>query len=136
LDFGEEDDSKHVLIVDAEPGRPVKIDQVPLAGGRRLRTLAGTLVELIPHSTQTGDAWLRVRVHESARPGLADEVRDHFPNAVEVTIERPEERDAPARPQRLGRQPAELFAEYLELHDIEDPRLLALFAELHEEAGG
>ncbi|MDH3226216.1 MAG: exonuclease SbcCD subunit D [Thermoleophilia bacterium] len=135
LDFGEENDSKHVLVIDAEAGRPAKIDQVPLTEGRRLRTLAGSLGELIPQSDSIGEDWLRVRVHEVARPGLADDVREHFPNAVEVMIERLEDRDTPARPRRIGRQPGELFAEYLELNDIEDPRLIALFAELHEEAG-
>jgi exonuclease SbcD len=111
------------------------VDHVPLTAGRRLRTLEGSLDELLEQTAAPGDDWLRVRVHEPARAGLADEVRERFPNAVEVVIHRPKDPEEPTRARRLGRQPSELFAEYLELNDIRDPRLLALFGELYEEVG-
>jgi exonuclease SbcD len=135
LDFGEESDAKQVLLVDAEPGRPARVEQVRLSGGRRLATLSGTLAELREVEVDP-EAWLRVRVRERGRPDLADEVRALLPNAVEITVARDEDLGEAERSERIGREPHELFGEYLREHDIADPRLLALFAELHEEVTG
>src|SRR5213079_1851791 len=82
LDFGETADEKCVLVVEAEPGKPARVEPRPLKSGRRLRTLRGTLAELA--GLDTGDDYLRVVVRESARAGLGDDVRALFPDAVEV----------------------------------------------------
>ena len=37
-------------------------------------------------------------------------------------------------PQRLGRDPSELFRDYLDVRKVEDPRVAALFDELLVEA--
>ena len=135
LDFGETADEKVVVLVEAEPGRPARVEAVPLSAGRRLRTVRGTLAELAALAGGVGDDHLRVVVREAPRPGLADEVRDRFPQAVEVRLEPPEGAGgAPARPQRLGRSARELFGEYLAERSEHDPRLLALFDELHDVA--
>ncbi len=43
LDFGEVEQDKRVVVVDAKPGRAPSIESVPLTAGRRLRDVKGTL---------------------------------------------------------------------------------------------
>jgi exonuclease SbcD len=133
LDFGEEADHKAVLLVEAEPGSPASVRPITLTSGRRLRTLRGNLLELRAWAGDVGDDWLRVEVDEPARAGLADEVREVLPNAVQVSARPVEAADGRERVTRLGRSPDELFAEYLAEQDVEDERLVTLFRELHDE---
>ena len=135
LDFGEARDEKAVLIFDAEPGLPVgRVEPVPLAAGRRLRTITGSMDDLRAIEGTTGDDYLRVVLTETARAGLAEQVRDLFPHAVEVRVESEREPTTTARPERLGRSSPELFGEYLVEADAADERVLSLFTELHEQA--
>lgn len=129
LDFGEEENPCGFLLVDAEPGRPAEVRQVPLAAGRRLRTIAGSLERLAEMAHETDDEYLRVRVNERPRVGLGDEVRALFPNAVDVRIADPAEPSAAAEDtvERLREEPRQIFSEYLAEQGNEDPRLLALF---------
>lgn len=133
LDFGEEADRKAVLIVEAVPGSPATVRPVPLEAGRALRTLRGSMADLRARAGDVGDAWLRVEVDEPARAGLADEVRELLPNAVQVSARPVEVAAGGAQVSRLGRSPDELFAEYLAEQGVEDERLVALFRELHDE---
>jgi DNA repair protein SbcD/Mre11 len=134
LDFGEEPDRKAVLVVDAEPSSPARVRPVELSSGRALRTLQGSLDDLRRAAATVGDAWLRVEVDEPARAGLVEEVRELLPNAVAVSARPVEAEGRAERPARLGRSPAELFAEYLDEQGIDDERLLALFQELLDDA--
>lgn len=134
LDFGEEEDMKAVLIVEAEPGLPARVEQRRLEGGRRLRTLRGSLSELEAMVGQTADDFLRVELVEKARTGLADEVRAIFPGAVEVRLAVAEHEPTTAIPRRLGRDPGELFREYLTHRNVDDPALVALFDHLLADA--
>ena len=131
LDFGETRDEKSVTIVEAQAGKPSDIRVVPLTQGRRLRTLRGTLEDLQAQAGTTGEDYLRIIVRGERRAGLADQVREWFPDAVDVAVERQEYSGAtPARPQRQGRTPHELFAEYLTERGATDERVVALFDEL------
>ncbi len=146
MDFGEQADRKSVLIVEAEPGAPAQVRAVPLRSGRVFATVRGTLAELeqlaaarpapdepADGSGATGE-YLRVVVREKARAGLADEVRQLFPNTVEVKIDAPGSAQAgPSVQARRGRSPHELF-ESLTERGVDDPRLLVLFDELLDEA--
>jgi exonuclease SbcD len=137
LDFGETNDRKGVLLVEARPGTPATVRPVELAAGRRLRILRGTLAELAAVAGTTDSDWLKVIVREAPRVGLADEVRTLFPEAVVVAVERPEPAGAvgagAGELSRRGRTPAELFAAYLDDRGIEDPPLQGLFAEILEQ---
>ena len=109
---------------------------------RRLRTVEGTLAEVLALAGRTGDDLLRVRIRDTPRAvGLAEQVREALPDALEVRI------DASAASPASGasedrrsatdhrRSPHELFAEYLAGTGVQDQRLVALFAELlHDEA--
>jgi exonuclease SbcD len=134
LDFGEGGDRKAVVVVDAEPGLPVVVSTRDLLGGRRLRTLRGTLAQIEAMADTVGDAYLRIELEEPARAGLADEVRAILPEAVEVRLAVLASEAERAVPQRLGRDPSELFRDYLGVRKVEDPRLTALFDELLVEA--
>lgn len=135
LDFGETADAKAVHLVDARPGAPAAVRVVPLTAGRRLRTIEGSLAELEPLAGTTGDDFLRVVVRERPRPGLADDVRALFAEAVDVVVARQDDVASAAPTARLGRSPRELFAEYLAEQAAADDSLLALFDELLEAAG-
>jgi exonuclease SbcD len=134
LDFGEEGDTKGVLLVDAAAGRPAVVTPLPLLAGRRLRTITGSLLELAGAAGATGDDYLRVVVREPLRVGLADEVRALLPTAVDVTVERPGDAPVATRIDRAGRSPHELFAAYLAERGVDDGRLTTLFSEVYEEA--
>ncbi len=137
LDFGEDDAACSVTIVDVAPGLPAEVRSVELREGRRLRTVAGTLEELRAQAAADDDAWLRVIVHEATRAGLADEVRVLFPHAVDVRVVAPEVADSVVtRPDRSGRTPTELFAEFCASERVDDPRVAALFADLLDAAAG
>jgi exonuclease SbcD len=87
LDFGEVDQDKSVVLVEAKAGKPPKIEEVPITAGRRLLDLEGTFDEVLTRAGSTGDAYLRVRVRtDGPVPGLADRVREQFPHAIRVEL--------------------------------------------------
>jgi DNA repair protein SbcD/Mre11 len=138
LDFGETANEPAVNVVDVHPGLPADVRPVSLTAGRRLRTLRGTLDDVLGGAAGAAHDHLRVVLDEPARAGLADEVRSRLPNAVEVVLEpgrAAEARPAPDR-DRLGRTPHDLVAEYLAEHDAHDERVVALFDELVEDLIG
>lgn len=137
LDFGEvERDHKAVLVVEAEPNLPATVRTVDLTRGRPLRTVRGPLAELESRVAELGDAHLRVVLTDPERAGLADEVRERFPTAVDVRIERDDEAGDGEQAWELDdfhQSPADLFAQYLDEAQVTDPDLTALFAELLEQ---
>jgi DNA repair protein SbcD/Mre11 len=140
IDFGEEANESVALVVTAAPGIRADVRPVPVTGGRRLRTLRGTLDEVIAEGEQAGDAYLRVVLAEPGRAGLGDLVREKLPDALEVMLD-DEHRPRPGtrggdRPSRAGRGPLQLFGDYLGEQNIEDPRIPRMFAELLDELTG
>jgi DNA repair protein SbcD/Mre11 len=138
VDFGEQENTPVVCVVDAAPGTPAAVTDVPIQAGRRLRTLRGTVAELSVLGEMVGDDFLRVWVREPARAGLREEVTALLPNALEVRID--PEFAAPlsvARPSpEPGRTPVELFGEYLGSRGVADQRVAELFRTLHERVTG
>jgi exonuclease SbcD len=135
LDFGEQHDVKGALLVEALPRTPAKVEPVELSGGRAFRTVAGTLGQLGEQVRPGDDAYVRVVVHERTRVGLADEVRELFPDAVDIRVDAPERPFDPAADTPTDRlEPRDQFAGYLRDREIDDERLVALFDELHDEA--
>jgi DNA repair protein SbcD/Mre11 len=119
LDFGEAGEDKSVVVVDADPGRPVRVELVPLRTGRRLTEYTGTLEELRAQAGQIGDAFVRaVIVSEEPIPHLAAAAKDAAPRATFVAID---PRCAASQLAVLDRTEAEgeepglpdLFADYL-----------------------
>jgi exonuclease SbcD len=136
VDFGESDEDKHVLLVEATPGARAVVQPVPLTTPERLLTVRGTLAELTDQAATFGDAWLRVFVRAAPRAGLADEVRVALPRALDVRLDAPADRDTddkPGRSTRTGRSPHDLFGEFLRERGVDDERLVALFDTLLDE---
>lgn len=134
LDFGEVADQKGALLVNAEPGRPASVEELPFSAGRRLMSIQGSLEQVLARADETGDAYVRVVLHESARVGLADEVRKVIPNAVEVILESPHQPRKSVE-KRQGLDPVDAFSRYLAERDAADQSVESLFAELLEEVG-
>jgi exonuclease SbcD len=135
VDFGEEENSPSVSIVETTADTAAKVREVPITSAVPLRTLRGTLPEL---ALMTVDprAWLRVYVREKPRAGLKEDVQALLPQALEVRVDPralPElDTTAPAAP-RAGRSPTALFAEYLTAKGVGDDALAGLFNRLHDE---
>jgi len=134
VDFGEQDNTPVVVLIDATPSTPARTTDLPLIAGRRLRTVRGTVADLATSAGELGDAFLRVYVTQPARAGLREDVLDALPNALEIRID-PEfatvastGRAAP----RPDRSPSELFGDYCAQHGVDDARIQALFDELHD----
>ena len=133
LDFGEEDNEPVALVVTATPDSRAHVRPVPLAGGRPLRTVRGTLDEVIAEGEQSGDALLRVILTQKASAGLGDLVREKLPNALDVQLDeryRPQRAGDGERRSRLGRSPTDLFADFLAEQNVDDRRVAAMFADL------
>ncbi len=142
LDFGESEQQKVVNIVDVEPGIPAKVRAVPLSSGRPLLTLTGTLADLknqvsamdSDQRASLSDSWIRARITERSRLGLADEVRELLGSGVvDVRIEAPVD-VAPRSTRRTSeRSPAQLFSQYLSEAGVAEPQLEQAFSDLHDE---
>lgn len=139
LDFGEQDDEKSFVVVEAKAGTPSKIGRVPYRGGKKLSTVSGTLQELEARSDQLRAAgWLRVRLAAPKRePDLAGKVRRLLDNAVVVDLVLPEQADGPTQAARPSADapPRDLFrAYYASKHGHEpEPVVLDTFDRLLSE---
>jgi exonuclease SbcD len=134
VDFGEEENTPSVTIVEVGTRRAATVREVPITAAAPLRTVRGTLAELAELADQT--AWLRVYVREAPRAGLREEVQELLPRALEVRID-PELLPNPGTARtvrRAGRSPRELFADYLDSRGHADDGVRELFDELYEEA--
>ena len=136
LDFGETHDEHCVLLIEAKAGVPAHVQRVPLTAGRALRTIKGRAHQVAAHAGTTGDDYLRVIVEEPPSPGLADGIRELFPNAVDVIVEPPDRDDAGRQtidPATLRGDPGTLFRRYLEETGIQDDALARLFDQLLQD---
>jgi len=136
VDFGEQDNTSVVCVVEARPSVPARVTDIPVTSGRRLRTVRGTLPELEAQAGSFGDDYLRVWLRERTRAGLREDTVAIMPNALEVRID-PAFAE-PSRTQRpettyAVRSPGQLFADYCASVQVEDPRMAALFGELYDE---
>jgi exonuclease SbcD len=142
LDFGEEQQDKSVVVLEAKPGRAPSIELLPITAGRRLRTLTATFSELERLASEWTEAdYLRVRVKaDGPTPGLAERVKELLPNALDVTVEHPRENGKPGASApgegRVKLAPSRLFAAYYEHRNQTAPpaELQQLFDQIHEEA--
>ena len=140
LDFGEKEQEKRVVLVDASPGKAASIESVPLSAGRRLRDVSGSVEELRAMAKDLGDAFLRVKLKTVVPvPGLAEQVKELLPNALDVSVDHPREAAEIQREQedpRTRLEPGELFEKYYERQNgaLPSPELRKLFRALYEEA--
>ncbi|HVV20111.1 MAG TPA: exonuclease SbcCD subunit D [Pseudonocardiaceae bacterium] len=139
LDFGEEANESMALLVSVQPDSRAHVRPIPVAGGRPLRTLRGTLDQVVELGREHEDAFFRVILAQKAAAGLADRVREALPNVLEVQIDeefRPKPTGNSPERSRLGRTPTDLFADFLAEQNVEDKDVAGLFAELLDEVTG
>jgi exonuclease SbcD len=140
LDFGEKEQEKRVVVVEAHPGQAASIESVPLSAGRRLRDVSGSFEELRKMGKELGDAFLRVKLKTVVPvPGLAEQVKELLPNALDVSIDHPRDAAEIQREKedpRTRLAPGELFVAYYERKNGAPPsqELRKLFRSLYEEA--
>ena len=136
VDFGEQDNTNVVLLVEATPATPARVTDLPITSGRRLRTVTGTVADLAERAEEFGDDYLRLIVREPYRAGLPDEVRAVLANVLQIRIDpefaRPIHRPSHAASETRN-SPTELFAVFCGERGVEDPRVAALFAQLHDD---
>jgi DNA repair protein SbcD/Mre11 len=134
VDFGEQDNTPVVCMVRATSSTPAEVTDVPITTGRRLRTVHGTVTEILNQAHTFGNDYLRVVLREPSRAGIKDEITDILPNVLEVRIDADfAATTATHRSARTGKSPEELFAEFCIERGIVDPRIASLFTELHDE---
>jgi exonuclease SbcD len=136
LDFGEREQDKSIVVVEAVPGRRAKTEQIPITAGRRLRDVAGSIDELERMAPEAGDAYLRVTVNvDRPVPALADRVRDMLPNALDVRLDYERSQEHQPRESVRALDPREQFVTYYRDHHGVDPsdELLAAFGRVAEE---
>ena len=133
IDFGEEDNTPSVSIVEVTASTAARVRDVPVTAAVPLRTVRGTLAELSAVKPDER-AWLRVYVRETPRAGLREEVQALLPRALEVRID-PQllPRLEPTTTTRTGHSPRELFGEYLTAKGVDDEPVVELFNRLYEE---
>lgn len=136
VDFGEQDNTSVVCLVQASPSTPATITDLPITAGRRLRTVHGTVAEIVGRAEEFGDDFLRVIIREPARAGLREEITDVLPNALEVRIDTEfalSITNQAARTDHRDRSPAELFGDFCAARGVADERVQLLFERLHDE---
>ena len=136
LDFGEQDQRKRVVVIDAHPRKPAKIESIEITAGRNLRDVSGTLAQLTAQAAEFANDLLRVTVlSDSPIPGVADHIRDLLPNALEVRPGWSSPAQA-AAPEISGTDPFDLFCRYYSKQTGSQPadQVAKLFKELYEEA--
>lgn len=111
-----EEHTKSVRIVDCAD--IITVTSLPIDVGRPVRTLRGTLAELLDSRTfnDVGDAWVRAELADtSVQLGALDQLRARFPNVVEVQ-QAGLQRQAQFTNQEVGevRNPTHIIASYLD----------------------
>ncbi len=142
LDFGEAGQTKRVNVVDIAPGRKAKVREVPLTTPKRLRNVGShkegvTLDELKTLAPEVTEDYVKVFVKvDRPLPGLAEQVREIVPNAVDIVVERTDEEAEDTGPAVQQMSAQELFTTYHQGTYGSEPApvLLALFNRLYEEA--
>ena len=132
LDFGESGETKRVVIVDVEPGRPASTTSVPLTAGRRLLRPSGEWQEIVA-TDGVYESYLDLTVRTAGPdPDLAARAHEEFDFVVKVRADYP--RVETDRPNRAGRTLSELYADYyVDREGTDAPvELVSGFAELME----
>lgn len=139
VDFGEQENTSVVCLVDASPGTPASVTDIPITAGRRLRTMRGTVEQLVAGGgDEADDAWLRVWVQEPSFPGMRDEILAALPTALEIRLDPAFAQptagsDRPAFESIAARTPADLFTEYCRSRQVDPSRLIGLFDRLNDD---
>ncbi|MGW4888151.1 exonuclease SbcCD subunit D [Streptomyces murinus] len=136
IDFGEQNNTNVVCLVEATPGTPAQITDIPVTAGRRLRTVEGTVAQLTADPASYGEDYLRLVVTQPAYAGMRDDLYEALPNALQILIH-PDYASTGATAgigvHQPVRTPAQLFADYCHSVGVSDDRVTDLFNQLHDD---
>lgn len=127
LDFGEEGEEKSVVVVEANPGRPPKLERIAISAGRLLKTVAGTFEEIAANAARVGDAYVKalVDIEDGDVFYLRERVAKALPDATVVAAfprnfvgSAPVVEEAGIEPE--SREVADDFREFLRQEGIAD----------------
>lgn len=140
MDFGERDQKKSVCLIEAHPGKPATITEIPLTKGKWLLRRTGTAEALLAQAPEFSDAWVEVVVSlEKLDVDLVNKIRA-LPEVISLRFEEPQEesaRNGETEKRGSGDRPAvELFRDYYKVKKKTEPepQLVALFERLYQEA--
>ncbi|WP_079084268.1 metallophosphoesterase family protein [Streptomyces longwoodensis] len=145
FDFGECDDAKSVLLVEADPQRPTRTAPQRLTAGRLLKKFTGTLEELAFRAEEFSNTFLDVTItSQNLIPQLSQKVATAVPDAdvVYLTEDCAETRITPLNVSDLPQEEPELtesFRAYLTEHGTPGrvaDEVLAAFGSLLHHPGG
>lgn len=141
LDFGEVDETKSFLVVEAQPGAPVGVEAIAYEGATPLVDRVAGLDEIEAEAESLAKAgWLRLTVPlESPDPDVAGRIRQLLPNAVVIRLQLPDiDRVVAPLGAPAGASAAEMFVAYYLREHGKAPAdgVVAAFKELHEQVGG
>lgn len=119
LDFGEAGEKKQVNLIEVFPGQPARVEAIPLASGRELRSVRVELdtveQKLEAVKRQGFNGLLRVVVQApggTALPGLKDRVLKLMPDVLSVELEATQQDLVAPELRREGLSLLELFERY------------------------
>ena len=139
LDFGEVGDTKHALLVEAQPGKPSTVTPLPVSAGRRLFRVELTEEQLDAQFDELTeiDGWLKLVIKlERMKPGLKERLQQNLPNLLTVEQLMPGETSEELEHVDLrALSLVDSYRTYLEVEKgMEDPsELVGLFQALHDE---
>jgi exonuclease SbcD len=136
LDFGEREQQKRVVIVEAHAGARAVWESIPLQSGRKLRHVVTTIDQLPSAARDSGSDFVRVVVKTKDRiAALSQRVSAALPNAVAVQQEF-EMAPPDVRPAPVQLAPRERFRRFLweEKRIAASPEALDAFDRLYDEA--
>lgn len=145
LDFGEEGQRKQVVLVEIDPrSHATRLEEIPLSRVKQLRTLGSRErplpleeLEKVAAADGAGGDYLRVFVRvDGPAPGLAAQVRQLLPQAVDVLPVAVGKGDGEEQPSLRRLSPPDLLRLYHRRRYGCDPdaEVMELFCELWEEA--
>jgi exonuclease SbcD len=143
LDFGEVDDQKSFVVIEASPGKPPRVERVPYQGAMELGEWAGTLTELERDAnTLRHFGFLKVRITlDAPMADLNRRARQILPNVVVVDAVLPESAagdvDTASGPRpAVAVAPLDQFRTFYEREHQRPapPDTLTMFSDLYETA--
>jgi exonuclease SbcD len=141
MDFGEREQEKSVCLIEARPGKPAAVTQIPLRKGKWLLRRSGAADAILAQAHEFTDAWVEIILSPDNRTvDLVDKIRA-LPGVIALRFEE-SANAAPANDSNgngrshLDRPAGELFREYYKSKRKSDPepQLVALFERLYQEA--
>ena len=140
LDFGEAGEAKSFVVVEVDPGRPARVEQIAYQGARELSSWQGRFRELQAQALELRSrGFLRVRLQGCELPAdVVREVRRLVPDALVVEVEESQAAEVTRLDLPRDARPVDVYAAWFRQAKGREPgpELLAAFEDLRRAAEG